>query len=389
MTRFPERDVMRGWSETIFVSPPTMDTVFRIQELCGHIAEYLCESSTDLESCALVSRTLTSSAQRHLFRDIVLHWHGKGLPSDGVYYPKYVNEEARCVRLCAILKASPHLLPLVRRLRASLEAAVVGPLSKMKFPHLNEVVLDRSGFLSHTADKDSVAGTAALLRLPFSSIPHLECLRGVTVVSYAGDEPLPLPPRAPLKTLRFYGDPNTKWLLDPLFPFDCSTLESLECGMEFLDSCDASILRESWSTITQLKLFHSHEYHARLYLASFPELTYLEVISSCYSLPSLERLLASLGPENRVKCLRLNLHYFHSAYDWQNREQIELMHSFGAALASVSLPALRRIQVRVVPGHGMPTQARDAFAEFDKRGLLDVGVIEGMLISRGLFPFFV
>ncbi|KAJ7458570.1 hypothetical protein FB451DRAFT_1563922 [Mycena latifolia] len=376
-----------------------MDTVFSIQELCDHIADCL-ELSTDLESCALVSRTLTSSAQRHLFRDIVLH--GKGLPFDTTYYPSHVNEKHRSTRLYAILEASPHLLPLVRRLRARIEAAVLGPLSKIKFPNLQDLVLHN--ILGGVIEEKSLAGMAALICLPSirsvrllslrfdnmhhlrrifdHSTPRLETLsiHGLRIVSYIGDQPLATLARAPLKHFHHHtdaGNPDSRWLVHPLFPFDCSNLESLECDIEFLDSGDASVLQNSWATITRLKLDSVNNYHARFSLARFASLTHLEIIPWCHStVPgeklAIEQLLASLPPTNHLMFLTLRPIFVLSNVDWQNKDQVQRTYSLGAALARASLPALRCIQV-IVSGPYWRI-ARDAFVEFDKRGQLDISV---------------
>ncbi|KAJ7458575.1 hypothetical protein FB451DRAFT_1563927 [Mycena latifolia] len=372
-----------------------MNTVLRIPELCDHIADYLCESSADLKSCAFISRALTSSAQRHLFRDIVLY--GNGLPMNAVHLPQFVDEEVPCERLCAVLKTSPHLVPFVRRLRASLEAAVVVPLSKIKFPNLQGLVLHRA--IGRAADEGSLVGMAALIRLPsirsvsllfpifhhmgdFRQIfeyhaPRLEALfiHALHVGSYAAEQPLSTPPRAHIKRLHLspcYEYPSGKWFVDPLFPFDFSALESLECDADFLDTGDA-LVGESWPTVTQLKLHSRQANYAHLSLARFPALTHFEISSSCISLSEVEQLLATLPSDNYIEYLMFELQYWDSNA-WGHQAQVDQMYHLGAALAAKSLLSLRRIQIQILVDSGseIPKHAWDAFAEFDRRGLLDV-----------------
>ncbi|KAJ7458566.1 hypothetical protein FB451DRAFT_1507892 [Mycena latifolia] len=245
----------------------------------------------------------------------------KGLTLGTTYYPSHVNEKHRSTRLYAILEASPHLLPLVRRLRARIEAAVLGPLSKIKFPNLQDLVLHN--ILGGVIEENSLAGMAARICLPFA----------VTSI--------------------------------------------ITRAIEFLDSGDASVLQNSWATITRLKLDSVNNYHARFSLARFASLTHLEIIPWCHStVPgeklAIDQLLASLPPTNHLMFLTLRLIFVLSNVDWQNKDQVQRTYSLGAALARASLPALRCIQF--IASGPYWRIARDAFVEFDKRGQLDISV---------------
>ncbi|KAJ7111379.1 hypothetical protein C8R44DRAFT_985518 [Mycena epipterygia] len=112
--------------------------VLRVQELCDYIASFLHESRTDLKTCALTCSTLTSSAQRHLFHDIILN--RDILDVDAFSFRPRFDEGDTCRRFCSVLQATPHLVPFVRRLRASLEEDVVEQLRKVDFPNLQDIV---------------------------------------------------------------------------------------------------------------------------------------------------------------------------------------------------------------------------------------------------------
>ncbi|KAF8206998.1 hypothetical protein K438DRAFT_1962642 [Mycena galopus ATCC 62051] len=108
--------------------------VLQVQELCDHIADHL-----DMPTCrdfALVSSQMVPSAQRCLFRAIRLN------PAGGSSTPNQAYDEAKaCRRLCAILQASPHLVPLIRSLDVALEYDVLQLLLDAKFPNLQAINL--------------------------------------------------------------------------------------------------------------------------------------------------------------------------------------------------------------------------------------------------------
>ncbi|KAJ7442041.1 hypothetical protein FB451DRAFT_1298156 [Mycena latifolia] len=69
----------------------------RIKELIEQCIEFLCDSPADLKACALVSRSWTSAAQGHLFKEIAI----RGLFS-AVSWPRgspYLIRHIRCLQL--------------------------------------------------------------------------------------------------------------------------------------------------------------------------------------------------------------------------------------------------------------------------------------------------
>ncbi|KAJ6577749.1 hypothetical protein B0H19DRAFT_1062332 [Mycena capillaripes] len=120
----------------------TGNATLQVQELCDYITAFI-QSPTDLKSCALVSHTFTSSAQRLLFHDVILNAGVSGM--DEIHTQRDGGDEAAaCRRFISVLHASPHLVPLVRRLRVGLEEVVVVQLSQIIFPNLRDIILHRN-----------------------------------------------------------------------------------------------------------------------------------------------------------------------------------------------------------------------------------------------------
>ncbi|KAJ7668182.1 hypothetical protein B0H17DRAFT_1088117, partial [Mycena rosella] len=80
--------------------------------------------------------------------------------------PLEIYDEAPvCKRFCAVLKTSPQLIPVVRRLRASLEPEVLRQLSPVEFLNLRTLVFHRGH--GGDASDESIALASHLLALPF------------------------------------------------------------------------------------------------------------------------------------------------------------------------------------------------------------------------------
>ncbi|KAJ7110619.1 hypothetical protein C8R44DRAFT_261761 [Mycena epipterygia] len=251
------------------------DTVLQTQELCDYITDFL-HSSADLKSCALVSPQFTASAQRHLFHDIILNPGCSRI--DGYGIRRSFDEAGACRRLCLVLKGSPHLTRLVRRLRASLEDEVIKQLATVKFSNLEELFLNRRrGGVS----KSSVLLSAAeiiglpsirhvgLLFLIFRDMHDLarlfeKCtdqlqalyLDNTSVLPYFDTpDPLAFAQRAKIKRLHFAGDRTRKywaWLLHPLCSFDLTELHDVDGGGMNVFSPASALLELSCSTIERL-----------------------------------------------------------------------------------------------------------------------------------------
>ncbi|KAJ7903977.1 hypothetical protein B0H13DRAFT_1881990 [Mycena leptocephala] len=141
-------------------------TVLRIQEICDYITDFLHSSSTDLNSCALISRLFTAPAQYHLFSDIDATWYRFGDPSVAA---------SASQRLCTVL-LSAHLVCLVRRLRLSLCPEIIVPLAQVRFTRLETLRLDGGPTMARVSDK-TLSLAAGIVGLP-----SIRCVQFVSVV---------------------------------------------------------------------------------------------------------------------------------------------------------------------------------------------------------------
>ncbi|KAJ6559737.1 hypothetical protein B0H19DRAFT_1145706 [Mycena capillaripes] len=250
---------------------------FQVQELCDYITAFI-PSPADLRSCALVSHTFASSAQRVLFHDVILD-PGILDINDMRHLQLHRHETAACRRFIAVLHASPHLIPLVRRLRVALDENVVQQLSQISFPLLQDIIFHRN--LARTAETTNDAiclAVAKMIALPsvrrlglinaifhdwqsfaklcIDSTPQLESLvlRCVNVMSHSlGQTPLPAR-RASIQQLQLLDRGAPKWLLYPLSPFDFSQLTSVNLNIMVMDQITVALIEGARSTITRLKL---------------------------------------------------------------------------------------------------------------------------------------
>ncbi|KAJ7131289.1 hypothetical protein C8R44DRAFT_871801 [Mycena epipterygia] len=376
----------------------TAGAVFRVQELCDQIADSLVESSTDLKTCALVSPTLTSSAQRHLFHDIVLNRGCLGI--EDLSLLQNLDEPAACTRFCAVLTASPHIVPLVRRLRASLEEEVVKQLSAVKFPNLQVIVFHRrrggppiEGTLSSAAQiigLPSVIHVGMLYSL-FDNMQDLgrlfeHCTPALgslflhySTVNSEPEDNLSPPRRVRIQQLRLSEPTIPDWLLHPSCPLDLSALSDVDYSAVRVIKSAIPILDKSRSTITHLKL------HARniqftdsepvppqeTRITGFPALTHLSIVLSAHATADAETLLAPLPPSNHIQVLALDI---------RDLRAPAALRGLAIVLAATTLPELRRLAIlgrRILSGTGASeaeAQMRGVFVEFEERGVLDVVV---------------
>jgi hypothetical protein len=231
-------------------------TVLKIQELCDYIADFLHGSFTDLKSCALVSPSFTTAAQRHIFHDIIFEPHCL----DIAHYRVVVDFDEACVcrRFCSTIRASPHLAPFVRRLRASIQTDVLNQFRDMHLPNLAEFFLNKN--MNDLVMLPAILAAAEIIALPSirrvgllevivdndrdfgllfeKATPQLQNLR----LSDAGVEycqptmPTDAVPRniarKSLTTLHVRGmmiPGPSRHILCPSFPFEISALQDVDC----------------------------------------------------------------------------------------------------------------------------------------------------------------
>ncbi|KAF7348769.1 hypothetical protein MVEN_01396400 [Mycena venus] len=306
---------------------------FQVQELCDHITAFI-QSSAELRSCALVSHTFASSAQRLLFHDIILSPGISGI--NDIYAQHYRDDAAICGRFISVLHASPHLIPLVRRLRVALDERVV-QLSQIKFSHLRDIVFHRNNAGTPQPANDAVClAVAKMIALPsirrlglinaifdnpqsfaqlcLDSTPQLESLflYCVNVRTHSSDQTSPPARRASIQQLQLIDGRPPQWLLNPLSPFDFSQLTNVDLfSMRAMVPITIALIDGARSTITRLKLnadfFAKYDQSNLTMLATLPALQHLSVFCHGHLLEDVEMFLALLPTSNRVEFLELEI----------------------------------------------------------------------------------
>ncbi|KAJ7469772.1 hypothetical protein B0H11DRAFT_2283701 [Mycena galericulata] len=337
--------------------------VLSIQELCDQIIDLLATSSADLKSCALVfPGPMTFSAQRHLFHDIVLL---PGCRKVDDLYPsgrrKMSGEADACARFCSVLEASPHLVPLVRRLRVtSRKQDVMYPLSRVPFTNLEEIFFYR-GF-GGTPARPLLDAMAVLITLPsvrrvgllfsrfdaadlslvFHHKPHLDSLFCWMLTGTDRVDKQEFRTTIKKLQLRLY---EGSGLIDS---FDLSTLDELEFDMQFLNSEDAQSLKYAGGSITRMKI-HGRQVNRTLSTSRLPLLQNLTALRSLeinvarHDISDIDMLLAWLPPTNRLEILVLEILSLDRTEPTFRRRQLARL---GTAIAAASLPALHRVDIR-------------------------------------------
>jgi hypothetical protein len=113
----------------LFLGRKSGRSPFLIQEMVDLIIECLSQSSADLHSCALVSKSWVTKAQSHIFCTVSFS------PYEGV--EKYEQ--------CLMgLQTYPHLSRFVRHIIISVNSRWLAPVSSIAFPSLQEITI-RSG----------------------------------------------------------------------------------------------------------------------------------------------------------------------------------------------------------------------------------------------------
>ncbi|KAJ7483925.1 hypothetical protein B0H11DRAFT_2019509 [Mycena galericulata] len=337
--------------------------VLSIRELCDQIIDLLATSSTDLKSCALVfPGPMTFSAQRHLFHDIILL---PGCRKVDELYPsekdKISGEADACARFCFVLEASPHLVPLVRRLRAtSSKQDVMYLLSRVQFTNLEEIIFSK-GF-GRTPARPQLEAMAAIIALPsirrvgllfhtfdaadlsliFHRKPHLDSLFCWMLTGIDRGDKQEFCTTIKKLQLRLY---EGSGLIDS---FDLSTLEELEFDMQLVNNEDAEFLKHAGGSITRMKI-HGRQVNrtlsiSRLHLLqNLTALRSLEINVARYDISDIDMLLARLPPTNRVEILVLEILSLDQTEPTFRHWQLARL---GTAIAAASLPALHRVDIR-------------------------------------------
>ncbi|KAJ7235735.1 hypothetical protein B0H12DRAFT_1238682 [Mycena haematopus] len=387
---------------------PIQTSALNVQELCDLIAGFLTESKWDLRACALVSSTFTSAAQRHLFSEVILN--RGSLHTDDLSFLNWYDEIGACGRLCVVLKSAPHLLTFIRRMRISLEPGVVKLLSdcEFHFPNLYDIVFHRrSG--GPVSDETLVLASRLIgspsirrvglfkLSLIFNDVKDLSrlfekhthaldsiFLNNLDIRNLAREKGNRAPSESPLvrvKTLRWGGHNQLPpaVILNPAFPFDLSRLADLDFGAD-LSLIARNIIESNRLSIRQLTLnapnIVNENYRTQLerrpaFLAQFPVLTHLTLITTAHELADAEALLVTLPAVNNLCYLNLQIRQVRQLKEPQ-------MRSLGAVCAHLHESCIVTVWVRRstsgADGADTGSLVRAAFAELDRRGRLSIRV---------------
>ncbi|KAJ7806603.1 hypothetical protein B0H14DRAFT_2875402 [Mycena olivaceomarginata] len=156
--------------------------VFAVSELCVSIIDLLCDSASDLKSCALVSRDFTFPAQSHLFRVVDLDldpnvrishrthitFRGSRLQTLTHYSDGSERRKEAAARLHQLMDGAPHLRPLVRTVHAPIDETVLTHVLNMRLTRLTHLSL--KGLLPCT---DALYAMRDLIALPSNGSLYL------------------------------------------------------------------------------------------------------------------------------------------------------------------------------------------------------------------------
>ncbi|KAJ7855600.1 hypothetical protein B0H14DRAFT_3865187 [Mycena olivaceomarginata] len=365
-----------------------MTSVLEIQELCDYIVDFLYSSPRDLKHCALVSPSLVSSAQYHLFHEIQF--------GNGVKW----NDGGACRRFCAIIKASPHLAPLVHRIRACFTPEVLGQLCEVELPNLRDLMLFRvlkDNLVTAVPEAALLVGFPSIRNIKLQDLvfaviddvghlfqhctPALDsiALSHIRVQSLASTLTAYSSPRIRLKikalnfdSIMFNGG---NWLLHHSLPFDLSALEELDLGGALSPSW-LKILEQSRLSLRKLRIYAQDIINPKYtknpipatFIAQLPVLADLTIGSLGEELEDVETILEGLPPTNRLTRLTIDI---------MTRPREERLRPLGAACANMGCTVevnLWRFMGAGLSPEDMAALVRAAFADLHERGRLVVRV---------------
>ncbi|KAJ6568017.1 hypothetical protein DFH09DRAFT_1080922 [Mycena vulgaris] len=292
-----------------------------VQELVDQCIELVSGSVSDLKACALVHSTWTSTAQRHLFREIYL-------------FLRYDDNPAPQKLVDALASSRPHLIPHIRRLHIKTHCpsvemfpAICSAIYDEKISNLECVWID--GDIPDLSSPSVVAmqqlfsapnlrrvilcdlaNLSAFLNIWDRCSSNLRHLRLEDVLPRAKALPdlrKQAAGRLTIESLRVKSpsDALKKWLAHNDCPLDFSYLKPVS-----LDS-HAALLSESrfakaWQTVEALELT-LHQKSRPFNLSLFPKLLLLRIIISHGGLPSATDILSTIARSNRIRKITIIL----------------------------------------------------------------------------------
>ncbi|KAJ7307699.1 hypothetical protein DFH08DRAFT_900866 [Mycena albidolilacea] len=368
--------------------------VFGVSELCISIIDLLCDSASDLKSCALVSRDFTFPAQSHLFRVVDLDlnvrishrthitFRGSRLQTLTHYSDGSERRKKAAARLHQLMDGAPHFRPLVRIVHAPIDETVLTHVLNMRLTRLTHLSL--KGPLPYT---DALYAMRDLIALPsiqwltlctsflrdgldlllshrttplrtleifplYQSVDHTEYNKirrlEMRLLNWDHTDARPWHSSAGsdqgirISNLFLYqlASEPTGWLLDEDSPLDLSQLRSVQtydCPI----SPVLTLPRSARRTVEEFRLNAELISHHRP-LAGFAALKTLRLIGTP---PALLAALETLPPRSdHLEVITL------AARDYF-RIDIAVLAPLDALLDRPHLPALTRVEVSVGPFH--------------------------------------
>ncbi|KAJ7896627.1 hypothetical protein B0H14DRAFT_3425415 [Mycena olivaceomarginata] len=247
------------------------------------------------------------------------------------------DEGKACRRLCAVLKSSPHLIPFIRRIRASLEPGVLQPLAKFDFPNLHDIVFHRRK--GGAASEETITLAAQLIGLP--SIRRVVLLSPMfngtqDFIRLFENTHLPWTPSSWTRKLRW--DLNNRYaapVFHPFLPLDLSAVVDLDLG-GLLSPDIRQLVKVNRGSLRRLTLDAQHVVNndyctdpQPAFLVGLGALTHLKIITTAHEIADAETLLAHLPLENNLRSLTLGIRKVRQVREGQLR-------ALGAACANLN-----------------------------------------------------
>ncbi|KAK7017712.1 hypothetical protein R3P38DRAFT_2539992 [Favolaschia claudopus] len=299
---------------------------FEVQELCDYMVDFLHDDPATLKTCALICTSMVSSAQHHLFHEVQF--------GNGVKW----RDGGACKRFCELITSSPHLAPLVCRVRACFTPEVLGRLGEVELPNLRYLALFRP-LKDNLASKPIQEAASLICRRPIQDLKlqdlaiqsmedfiglfqhRVDDLDKLTLssihVHFIENAPVDNPLRTPKPKLKGLSYNSVmfshSWLADASFPFDLTALEEMDIGGAMTETWRRMLdvnrlsLRKFWINAQEVNTKFTKTPVPATLLARLPALQVLTIGSLGEELNDVEILLDGIPPRHQLQLVRLML----------------------------------------------------------------------------------
>ncbi|KAJ7175043.1 hypothetical protein C8R43DRAFT_597197 [Mycena crocata] len=277
-----------------------------------------------------------------------------------------------CWRFCSLMQESPHLVPLVRRLRVSFTKEMLTALNTINFPNVSEMLLERVA-AGPEPNPASISAAAELLsrqsirRLALWSLnfrdlddfarlfalctPQLDTvyLHNVEIISYPPKQPSTSSMhRVTVKSLALSSLDHLPWLRDPCSPLDMSALSEFDGSAVWGQDTTVAVLEHA-RTLTRLKIYTAFVGPDLFASARLPSLSHLDIAStdSAEGIYDTDLLVRSIPTWNRLRVFTIEIE--RTKY---TAVAAPKLHSFATTLATATFPMLQRLEINVLIRRG-------------------------------------